>query len=402
MTAACGEHARLVLDGQARQQVVARPLVLGALQLARGDRLLAQAIELGGERLDRGVGRLPRLDDGRGEEQVGVLDDVAAAERRQRQPLLVDQRPVDARAVAVRQHLVDDVQRIAVRVAVEGDVVGDDDRRQRHVLVDGDAALGGRSRLGRDVARHRLLRLRHAAEVALHHLHRRGRVEIAGDDEHGVLRHVVGLVEVAHVLDARRLEVGHAADHLVLVGVGRERRVVDDLGEASVGRAVDALPALFLHHAALARERRLLDLERGHPIGLEPQRQRQVVRRHRLPVVGRILVGRGVALAADRGDERLVLILGDVLAALEHQVLEEVREPGPAGLLVLRADVVGDADVDDGRRVVLVEDDPQAVLELRRRVDQRRRTLARRGVPAAPAATAASPRPARPPSSASR
>jgi hypothetical protein len=29
-------------------------------------------------------------------------------------------------------------------VAVEGDVVGDDDGRQRHVVVDGEAALGER------------------------------------------------------------------------------------------------------------------------------------------------------------------------------------------------------------------------------------------------------------------
>ena len=51
----------------------------------------------------------------------------------------------------------------------------------------------------------------------------------------------------------------------------------------------------------------------------------------------------------------------DVLRALEHHVLEEVREAGAARLLVLRADVIPELQVHDRRRVILGQDHRQAV-----------------------------------------
>ena len=59
-----------------------------------------------------------------------------------------------------------------------------------------------------------------------------------------------------------------------------------------------------------------------------------------LVVVGAVGAGRAVERAAVRGDELEVLALADVPAALEHHVLEEVREAAAAALLVARADVV--------------------------------------------------------------
>ena len=165
-----------------------------------------------------------------------------------------------------------------------------------------------------------------------------------------------------------------------------ERLVVDDLVQPAVRLVVDPHPPLFLHHLALVGERVLVDPERRHPVGFEPQHQRQVLRRHRLPE-HRLVVGRvGVALAADRRDHRRVRLGLDVLRALEHQVLEEVREAGAARLLVLRADVIPELQVHDRRRVVLGQDHRQAVrqrghlvLELRRagrRRERRRRSAA--------------------------
>ena len=62
------------------------------------------------------------------------------------------------------------------------------------------------------------------------------------------------LIEIAHVLDRRRLEILHAADRRVLVGMRRERLVVDDLVQPAVRLVVDPHPPLFLHHLALVRE----------------------------------------------------------------------------------------------------------------------------------------------------
>ncbi len=58
-----------------------------------------------------------------------------------------------------------------------------------------------------------------------------------------------------------------------------------------------------------------------------------------------------------------MLGLGDVAAALEHHVLEEVGEPGPARLLVLASHVVPDVDGDDRHEVVLADDQAEPVEE---------------------------------------
>ena len=141
-------------------------------------------------------------------------------------------------------------------MAVVGDVVRDDDRRQRPRLLERDppllrsaaapsgcrAAPAARpSARGRSTAATSCLRLR--------------RLEVADERQRRVLRHVVGRVEIAHVVDRRRLEVLHAADRRVLVGMRRERLVVDDLVQPAVRLVVDPHPPLFLHDLALVGER---------------------------------------------------------------------------------------------------------------------------------------------------
>ena len=306
-----------------------------------------------------------------------MLDEVRVAERRHRHLLLVHQLLVDARRLAVREHFRRDVQRIRVGVPVVGDVIGDDHRRQRPRLLQGDALLFRLRRLLRDVARHFAEGLRHAAHVVVHQLQRLGRIEIAHEHQRRVRRHVERPVEVAHIVDRRGLEILQAADRRVLVRMHGERLVVDDLIQASVRLIVDAHPALFLHDLALALERVLVDPQRRHAVGFHPQHQRQVVRRHRFPE-HRLVVGRvGVALAADRRQHRCVRFGLDVLGALEHQVLEEMREPGAARLLVLRPDVIHDLQVHDRRRVVLRQHYREPVRQRRDLVLQFRRTRGR-------------------------
>ena len=181
-------------------------------------------------------------------------------------------------------------------------------------------------------------------------------------------------MELAHVGDRRGVEVGHASDHLIAIRMDLERVLIDQFGEAAVRLVLDALPALFLHHAALAHEVLFVDVQRRHAIGFEPQHQRQILRRHRFPEHRRVFGRVGVALAADRRDHRAVRVARHVLAALEHHVLEQVREAGASGLLVLRADVIPELQMDDRRRVILVEDHRQAVRQHRVRVFEFGRT----------------------------
>ncbi len=258
-------------------------------------------------------------------------------------------------------------------MAVVGDVMRDDHGRQRPRLLDRDALFPDHRRLLRDVARHALLRLRDPAVVLLHQARRLVGVEVADDRERGVGGHVVAAIERADVVDGGRLEVLHAADDRMLVGMHGERGVVQQLRQAAVWLVLDAHPAFFLDDLALALERVLVDAQRGHPIGLEPQHQRQVLRWRRLPVDRDVLTRLGVGLPADAGDERAVRFRLHVLRALEHHVLEQVREAGAPRLLVLRPDVVPQLHVHDRRGVILRENHREAVGERRDPVVELRR-----------------------------
>ena len=131
-------------------------------------------------------------------------------------------------------------------------------------------------------------------------------------------------------------------------------------------RAVVVRPALLvLDDLTLVVEVLLAERveQRSHPVGLEPQRELELVRGKRLEVVRPVEPGRAVHRPAGGLDERDVLGLADVRRALEHHVLEEVREAGLARLLVLRSDVVPDVDRHDRRQVVLGDDQAEAVRE---------------------------------------
>ena len=145
----------------------------------------------------------------------------------------------------------------------------------------------------------------------------------------------------------------------------REQRRHQPLEERAVGPVVVALALLVLDHVALVVQVLLAQRveQRGHPVGLEPQAELQLVRRQGLEVVGAVEVGGGVVHAAGALDDAHVLGLGDVPRALEHEVLEEVRKAGLAGLLVLRADVVPEVDGHHRRQVVRRDDHPQAVVQ---------------------------------------
>ncbi len=126
-----------------------------------------------------------------------------------------------------------------------------------------------------------------------------------------------------------------------------------------------ALAQLVLDDAALLVELGLGDgaLEVAHAVRLHPQDEVEGRDRDVLEVVGPVLVGRAVEVGRADLLHGLEVVVVVVLAAVEHQVLEEVGEAGLAGLLVLRADVVPDVEGDDGRLVVLVDDQGQAVVE---------------------------------------
>ncbi len=150
--------------------------------------------------------------------------------------------------------------------------------------------------------------------------------------------------------------------------VRRERHRGHALVDAAV-RLVLVLAFLVLHDAALLVELVLADRadEVPHAIRFHPERHVERGRRNGFEIV-RAVVPRRAVLVRRAGEleraEELVLV---VLRALEHQVLEEVRETGLSGGLVGRADVIPDADRDDRRLVVFADDDREPVRQRERR-----------------------------------
>ena len=100
-----------------------------------------------------------------------------------------------------------------------------------------------------------------------------------------------------------------------------------------------------------------------HPVRFHPERDVERRRRHVLEIIGAVFVRRAVLVGRADALEGLEVVIVEMLAAVEHQVLEQMREAGPAGPLVLGAHVIPDVHGHDRRLVVLVHQQRQAVFQ---------------------------------------
>ena len=130
------------------------------------------------------------------------------------------------------------------------------------------------------------------AEILLDQLLRLRGIEVADDREARVVRRVVLAEESLHVVELRRLDVLVRADHVAVVRMAlREERLDERLLGDAVRLVLDALTPLVADDVLLVRERRLVDLleQVAHAVRLEPQRELELIRRHRLEVVGAVV-----------------------------------------------------------------------------------------------------------------
>ncbi len=230
--------------------------------------------------------------------------------------------------------------------------------------------------------RHRARSRLHVGEPLLDHRARLRRIDIAGDHQARVGRLVVLPEELHHVLVAGGREVVHVADRrpVIRMPFRIQQRIDLDL-RRSVRRVLDVLAALVLHHVALAVDdggRHRVE-EVAHPIRFEEEREVERVGRDVDVVVGAVRFRRGVVRAARALEQRVERPFLHVAGAFEHQVLEQVREPGPPGLLPRRPDVIPDVHRYKGDGVVLVQDHVQPVRQRELRIGDRNRSGAGRG-----------------------
>ena len=151
----------------------------------------------------------------------------------------------------------------------------------------------------------------------------------------------------------------------MMIGMPFREQRLQHLVEDQAAGPVVALPLLVLDDAALVIEHALRDRaeQMAHPVAFHEQRPIERAGRHRLEIVG--AVERGGAVDLGRADLLQIgeIVARQILGAVEHQMLEQMGEAGLALGLVLGADIVPDADADDRRLVVLVDDDGEAVVE---------------------------------------
>ena len=148
-------------------------------------------------------------------------------------------------------------------------------------------------------------------------------------DQRGVVGLVVGVVELLAVGDRDLLQVVYRPDRRPLVRV----LVVGDRAEprAPCRPGCSRCAAASPPRPPRARSRRSRGQpEVAHPLGLELHREADVRRRHGVVVAGDVLGGEGVDVAADLLEQAGVLLGRHVLGALEHHVLEHVRDAADA------------------------------------------------------------------------
>ena len=259
---------------------------------------------------------------------------------------------------------------------------------------DGDLDLDAqrllaRRRLGRllDGGAGRRGTTRDRSEVLLDQLAHRRLLHVADDDQGRVVGLVIRVVEALAVGGRDLLEILDGSDRRPVVGmldVGERAELLDRLADRIV---VDAQALLFFDHAAFGVDRRRKQLELAHALRLELQREADVRRRHRVVIRGHVFARERVDVAADLLEQARVFLGRNVLGALEHHVLEHVRDAADADALFLGSDVIEDLHGGDRRLVIGQEQHVQAVgqrpvlhvqlgrPERRRRRGRRRRRL---------------------------
>ena len=176
---------------------------------------------------------------------------------------------------------------------------------------------------------------------------------------------IVGPEKLAYVFECRRVEIRGLTDgHPVIRVIGREHRRNDRHGGEAIRPVFVVLPALVQHDLALRFEllRGQSRQQVSHPVRFHPEREIERVGGHDLPVVRAIRIGRPIQRGAGFL-QRMEISLVVVLRAFEHQMFEQMGEPGPPGMFVLRPDVIPDVHGDHRQPVVFVDDHPKTVFK---------------------------------------
>ena len=186
------------------------------------------------------------------------------------------------------------------------------------------------------------------------------RLHVADDDEHGVVRHIPGVVKFTQVSIGGFIKGRSRAERIVRVGRtlehGGEQLLVENI--FGIGQILrDFLfdgPAFFFPKLVVGEQV-------AHPRGFEVQRHVKILGGRGEKILRDGLLRVGVVVAAHRGGRGGNLVGGQTGTAAKHHVFGGVRGAGKIGGTFVRADAIIHHRRDDGRECVGDDDDLQAV-----------------------------------------
>src|SRR3984957_12449634 len=350
------ERDRLFFIGIATQNKTGNFLILGLLQFPGFDGLSLQTVQYGDQRLLAIFRRVAGIHNRVGPVKIRIFGKICRTSGLHRDLILVDQSLVETATFAAGKNVGSEVERIGIGRVARGNLVTDDNSGKRRVGIGLlNDPLGVLRRFGMVYARNRFSGGRDAIEIFPGPEQRLLGIEIADDDQRGVVRFVEGVEELADVFDFRAIEIGHAADGGVMVGVLGKGRGAQILFQVTVGLVFDPDATFFFYDFALGFEIFFGNVEAAHAVRFEPQNSFQVIAGESFEKIRGVVSGFRIVEPADGFDDSRMFFSRNMRRALEHQVLEEVRETGAAGQFVFGSHVIPNLEVDDRNGVIFEE-----------------------------------------------
>ena len=186
-------------------------------------------------------------------------------------------------------------------------------------------------------------------------------LDVAGDDQRGVVRRVPAVIPRLGVADRERFQIAHPADHRMPVGMLLVNRCHHFFVQQCMRLVVGAQAALFHDDPDFPGEIGCGEIQVAHPVGFQLHRQRQFRLVQLLKIGGVVIAGKGVLAPARCRDALGKFACRHAMGALEHQVLQHMRDAGHAGALVHAACLVPDLLHHHRRAAVFLDDDFQPV-----------------------------------------
>ena len=186
-------------------------------------------------------------------------------------------------------------------------------------------------------------------------------IDIADNNQHGIIGRIPAAVPTAQIISGETVEIGAVADDgraQVGQAVGGQVEVFPQL---AAGIIFAPHPPLFFDHIHFIGKVAVAEIQIGHAIGFQFQHFGQIAHGDIGYVHGGIARGIGVVLPAQGRNAARKFAGGNSMGSFEHHVFQRVAQAGFACLFVYAADAVPQARYRYRRAAVFFDDNGHAI-----------------------------------------